>query len=378
MTAGCGDGPVGEGEPVTRRVVVSLRSDAEAKPGGDVSLLRSFARQLADDHEVEVVVGVPSVHDLRGADVVVTANLDRPVEPAATLARAERAGVMTVHYTLHHPAPGVSAYLAAGVHGVRSQLARLAAGDPVRYEQLLWNLHALNGLRRGRRPIVGSVARAQRRLLSGANVVVASELEVRAIERDVGTLDRYQVVAHPTDFPPGRHEPVAGRVVVPGRVESRKNQLLALELARRFPSCEFLFVGALNRSDRRFVQRFAEELDGVDNARHLEHLPKDEFYPLLRSAEAVVSASWFEVTSLIELYCADNAIPLVVSEHSYLQGEGPIHRFDPADVQAATEALAVCLADSSGRYGDGPDRGIGATLTGTAARTINDVVAALG
>ncbi len=335
-------------------VLVSLRSDGSTKLGGDVSLLRSFADELAVHHRVEIVVGVPSAAEIGRHDLVLAANLDRPIEPAATLARAERAGIPMVLYALHHPAAGVTAYLQHGATGVRRQLGRLAGGSPTRYEQLLWGLHAGADLvRERRRPVMGSVADAQRRLLGSANLVVSCPAEAEAITCDIGPIGcpdspsgvpvPWDTVAHPIDFPVGSWRPVAGRVVVPGRIESRKNQLTALALARRFHDLEFLFVGALNRADRRYGARFVEQVEATPNASHVEHLPKDEFYPLLQTAQVVLSASWFEVTSLIELFCVANRIPLAVSHHSYLSGDGPIHRFDPADLDAAAAALSVAL-----------------------------------
>jgi len=344
-------------------VLVSLRSDASIKLGGDVSLLRSFAEELAVRHEVEIVVGVPSPAEIARHDLVLAANLDRPIEPAATLARAEAAGIPMVLYTLHHPAAGVSAYLRHGATGVRRQLGRLAGGSPTRYEQLLWGLHAGSGLlRERRRPSFGSVAEAKRRLLTSAEVVVSCPAEAEAIARDVGPIGGaggrggstggWQAVAHPSDFPAGSRHPVPGRVVVPGRIESRKNQLTALALARRFDDLEFLFVGALSQADRRYGARFVDVVAATPNASHIEHLPKDEFYPLLQTAQVVLSASWFEVTSLIELFCVANGIPLAVSRHSYLSGDGPIHRFDPADLDAAAAALSAALAEPLAGLGE--------------------------
>ncbi|MEL6984322.1 MAG: glycosyltransferase [Actinomycetota bacterium] len=372
--------------PSELRILVSLRSDAATKPGGDVNLLRGFGDELADRHRVETVIGVPNRDDLRSADVVLTANLDRPVEPAATLARAEQAGVPMVHYTLHHPAAGVRAYLENGAHGVRRVLARAAGGSPTRYEQLLWTLHAGATLVRDRRrPAVGSVRAAQERLLSSARLVVSSLAEAEAITADLGSIGAHDVVAHPADFPPGEHRPTPGRVVVPGRIESRKNQLLTLALARRFPDTEFLLVGGYNPADARYQRLVAAELARTANATHVEHLPKDEFYPLVRTAQVIVSASWFEVTSLIERYGAANGIPMVISRHSYLADADAIrpdtiHRFDPSDLDQAAGALSAALADEGARSDrSGPGSG-GASnpvgLTTRVERTITEVVEA--
>lgn len=363
---------------------MSLRSDAATKPGGDVNLLRGFADELSSRHQVETVIGIPTPAALGASDVVLTANLDRPVEPAATLARAERAGVPMVHYTLHHPAAGVRAYLEFGATGVRRTLARLAGGSPTRYEQLLWTLHAGADLVRERRvPAYGSVRRAQRRLLASSRLVVSSTAEAEAISTDIGPIGQHDIVAHPVDFPPGAHQPVTGRVVVPGRIESRKNQLLALALANRFPDVEFLIVGGYNPADARYRDQVTDALTRTANATHIEHLAKDEFYPLLLTAQVILSASWFEVTSLIERYGAANGIPMVISRHSYLADSDAlrpetIHRIDPGDLEHAAAGLTAALDQEQPAPGNGSGPGglLTTGLLGTDERTITEVVEA--
>ncbi len=336
-------------DSAARKVLVTLRSDGETKVGGDVNLLRTFADELAEKHSVDTAYGVPSVATLSGYDVVLTTNLDRPIEPAATMANAKLGGAQCVHYSLHHPYEGIAAYLRLGVHGARRPLAKLARYSPSRYEQLLWSAHAATSvLRDRRRPAMGRIADAQRRLVAESDrLVVSSPREATMIAADIAPPADFDVVAHPSDFPRGQRAPIEGRVIVPGRIESRKNQLLVVGLASRFPDLEFLFVGAPLRSDRQYLQRFERAIGDADNCRHVDHLDKDAFYDLLLTAQVVLSASWFEVTSLIELFCAENGIPLAVSRHSYLDAGGATYRFDPADPDDAERALADCLACAS-------------------------------
>lgn len=354
-----------------KRILVTLRSDGRSKHGGDISLLQGFGSELAAHHQVETFVGVPSVEQLRSFDVVLGANLDRPVEPAETLARCRAAGTDFVFYSLHHPYRGVAAYLRNGVHGPRRALAAAARYSPPRYEQLLWLAHSVLGvIKHRRRPILTSVRRSQQRLIADSTrFVVCSAEEAKTVEDEVGPPPGFEIVPHPVDFPGGRRNPVPNRVIVPGRIESRKNQLMAVRLAKRFPRTEFVFVGAFLESDRRYVERFKSEVALAPNCRHIEQLPKAEFYPLLLTAAVVFSASWFEVTSLIELFCARNGIPLVVSDYSYLAGDVGIHRFRPEDPAQAEQALRQGLSTSD------PVAGSDAVHS---ARSMTEVIGDLG
>lgn len=331
--------------PAKPRVLIICRSDGESKQGGDVSLLRSFGRELASEFEVDTFFGVPSVERIASYDAVISANLDRPVEPAATLKRAAKAGRPFVLYSLHHPYAGIAPYLRNGTTGLRSLIARAARYSPQRYEQLLWSIHmVVDSVGQRRLPNFGSVASSQELLLSKATrVVVCSEDEAATIDSEVGSLPTYEVVAHPADQRNGSWRPVPGRVIVPGRIESRKNQMMATRLAPFFPDCEFVFIGAALESDRRYVADVLAAVEAEPNCRYVESLPQEEFYEYLNTAQAVFSASWFEVTSLVELHCARLGIPLAVTQHSYLPPGDRVFPLSPGSLTKAAAALQACL-----------------------------------
>lgn len=329
----------------TAKILIVTRFDAKRKNGGDYQMMRSFAHELSYVFDVEICYGVPSDEQLNGVTAVLCTNLDRPIEALHTLHLCKAQNLIFMLYTLHHPHEGISAYLSSGVRGFKRIIARLAGNDPQRYEQGLWWLRTAEELLRHQRFLPQAwVSSAQRHLLSEADAVICcSAEESRALTCDIIRPPDHYIVPHPADAPAITGvDVVANRVIVAGRIEARKNQLMALEIAREMPDMEFVFVGGKMLAEAAYVAEFDELLGQVPNATHKTALPKEEFYSFLASAEIVLNPCFFEVTSLIDVYCLQNSIPLVTTNHTYLRGYGAFQQFDPTDKSAGIAALQTC------------------------------------
>lgn len=330
------------------KVLIVVRSDAAQKNGGDYQMMQAFERELATEFKTERCYGVPSDADLTCVSAVLCTNLDRPIEAYKTLRACQHRSIPFLLYTLHHPHAGIEAYLRQGTRGSKRKIATLAGFDPQRYEQLLWALRGAVTLAKSRRLLPQmSVAGAQVALLQDADrVICCADSEVATLAKDIVAPTATHVVPHPADAPAVTGvTPVAGRIVVAGRIEARKNQIGALKMAASLPDFEFVFVGAPVPSEKQYFQEFEALLKATPNADYKPALPKEEFYPFLASAEIVLNPSFFEVTSLIDVYCVTNGIPLVTTDHTYLQGDGCFRKFSPADVVSGVAAIQDCAQE---------------------------------
>lgn len=311
--------------------------------------MRSYSREVGAHHKTEIVYGVPRQEQLRSARAVVCTNLDRPVEAYCTLKACQGMGIPFVLYALHHPDPGIESYLSRGTRGFKGVIARTVGCNPQRYEMVLWLIRVVVTAARYRRLLpVADVRKAQRKIVESADAIaVCSAGEAEQIATDIGRIRKPYVVPHAADFPPPVDVEVQRNlIVVPGRIEARKNQLAALAIARRLPELSFLFVGGMSPSERGYFSEFSDALAKVPNARHVSELSKEKFYPTLASAEVVLNASFFEVTSLIDLYCIQNSIPLVTTVHTYARASGAFRQFNPTDIDRGVAALLECLEDA--------------------------------
>ena len=173
---------------------------------------------------------------------------------------------------------------------------------------------------------------------------MAAEAEARVIKQDVGALEKYSVCPHILDSNGFSWKPTQRLIVVPGRIESRKNQLLVLRLAESFPDLTFKFVGGFNPSEPQYKSRFMESISKYSNCELISELDKNDFYSLICSAQVVVTASWFEVTSLIELFCINRGITLVCSKNSYNESNERIFKFDPVSLAEVAHVFEKAMS----------------------------------
>lgn len=332
----------------SQTILIVVRFDAATKNGGDYQMMRNFEGELSKSFKTEICYGVPSEAQLEAKAAVLSTNLDRPFEALHTMHACRAKSIPFILYTLHHPHEGIASYLRNGARGFKRRVAQLAAYDPQRYEQLLWLLRSAVVFGTSLRPLPQArLSTAQAELVTQADAVVCcGPGESMMLRKDIENPARVYFVPHPADAPgPVDIDYVPNRVVVAGRIEARKNQISALKIAQAMPDLNFVFVGGKVPSEAAYYAEFEKVLAQTPNAKHKATLPKEDFYPFLASAEVVLNPSFFEVTSLIDLYCVNNGLPLVTTIHTYLQAEGSFRQFNPADVSDGVNAIRLCFDD---------------------------------
>lgn len=342
-----------------RSVLFLLRYDHQQKFGGDVNLMRVISSELGG--ECDVMFGTEVAVSSSLPDLVIACNLDRPIEAWHHLGVCRRLGIPFIIYALHHPYSGLGSYLRHGATGFRRWIAWAAGYHPVRYEQGLWTVRWLREALRGTFLPYGSVAKAQRGLLAHADaLLVVSQAEVEAIREDIGAIGTpVRILPHPVKVvsgPPkeeGRHG-----IMVPGRVESRKNQMLVLRAAQRMPDLRFRFVGSVSPTEPGYGDAFKSLARGCDNVTWEENLPPDEFQRQLSGSKLVINASWFEVTSLIDLSAIMSGCRLVTGRHSYIKDFGrDVTTFDPSSLDDLVRAIRISLEGHPPARPDWPTAG---------------------
>lgn len=323
-----------------------VRSDHAIKPGGDIDLAHQLSR-TATAAGASVVVAAPGdLGEISADDALFLFNIDRPFDASAALAHAP-AQTRALLYTLHHPQPGIERYLCHGVGGAKRLLARLAGNQPDRYEALI-DL-AKGALARDPARMIAGARRKQviRALIDRCELLVVDPGELAAIEARHGSATRpAALLLHPV----ASHAPHIGQhmlryVLVPGRIEPRKNQLAALKALAaidiRARGLEIAVVGGKG-SDAGYYQ---EVIDFclANRILYLSHLPKALFLQAVSSADVVINASYFEVTSLIDLYALRYDIPLVTTQFGYYSPAPHLAQLDPLAWQRDHHAVAAAI-----------------------------------
>lgn len=332
------------------RVFVLLREDHNDKPGGDVDLARQIARDIAAAGGKPVLVTAREMSGASDEDALFLFNIDRPFDAMAALAKAPEACPAFL-YCLHHPAEGVAKYLRGTRSGARGVLARLAGYRPDRYETLVDMTKGAARLDAER--IATGLRRRQgiRQLMDRCELLVVTEAEMEAIEGAYGPARRpAAILPHP---PVARAErlptDLLRYVLIPGRIEPRKNQLAAIESLTRAPALDgrqVVVVGGPG-SDKAYFDAVVQACIATGFL-YLSQLPKALFYPVTAAADLVINPSYVEVTSLIDLFAMASGIPLITTRHAWYEANATTIQVDPEawrnDPAAIDEAVRQALA----------------------------------
>ncbi len=276
------------------------------------------------------VAQLPARLDAR--DLMFLFNIDRPYDAALALEHAHPDSRVLL-YPLHHPGAGITKYLAK-VSGLKGMLGMIAGRRPDRYEAMVDAAKAVRT--RDFRRLRVALRRRQTiaDLMIRCELLITSTVELSEIATQFGSPSRMTwLLPHPVaDYVAPNAVALPRYILVAGRIEPRKNQLAALQtLAKmnlRDRGYEIVLAGGTG-SD---ISYFRETIDfALENGIiYVSQLPKNLFFPAVSGASLLVNASFFEVTSLIDLYAIDNEIPLITTTHGYYTSVPTLRQIDPA------------------------------------------------
>lgn len=315
-----------------RRCYFVLRSDHATKPGGDVDLARQIGRAAEAAGATVSIVGIEDLPAaLEAQDLLFLFNIDRPYDATTALRRVHPNG-RALLYPLHHPDAGIKKYLTQ-VHGPKRLLSALAGGRPDRYEAMVDTAKAVRMRDIGRLRVAIGRGRVIDGLIERCELLVTSTAELLEISRRYGAPPRGAwLLPHPV----AAYVPTVGHglpryILVPGRIEPRKNQLAALQalasMNMRERGYEVVLAGGTGSDTAYF--RSSIDFALANGIIYVSQLPKSLFFPAVSGAALVINASFFEVTSLIDLYAIENRVPLVTTIHGYYAPAPALRQVDP-------------------------------------------------
>lgn len=276
------------------------------------------------------VAQLPARLDAR--DLMFLFNIDRPYDAALALKHAHPDSRVLL-YPLHHPGAGIGKYLAK-VSGPKGILGKIAGRRPDRYEAMVDAAKAFRTRDFGRLRVALQRKKTIANLMMRCELLTTSEVELEEIIAQFGHPSRGAwLLPHPV----ADHVALDGvalprYILVAGRIEPRKNQLAALQtLAKmdlRNRGYEIVLAGGTG-SD---LPYFRETIDFAlaNGIIYVSQLPKNLFFPTVSGASLLINASFFEVTSLIDLYAINNAIPLITTIHGYYTSMPTLRQIDPS------------------------------------------------
>ena len=324
-----------------------VRFDHASKGGGDIDLANRLRDEVITQGISAEVTTPRKLKNVSPRDCLILFNLDRPFDALSALAKVPKE-TRCFLYTLHHPQAGVAKYLRHAT-GLRGKIAQLSGWAPEKYEALI---DVAKGVRNGEPHRVLSALRHKEtvnKILARCHLLVVAEEELSEIELIHGPAPLgASILPHPPLCATKRADLPFRSVVVPGRIEPRKNQLAGLralaDAGVQERGVKVIVVGG-SGSDKNYFQRTINECKRT-GCIYMSSLPKDNFFSLLSSASLVVNPSFFEVTSLVDLYVVERGIPLITTKHAYYNEAPLLNQVDPnswfenpAVIEAALDRL---------------------------------------
>ena len=367
------------------RIAFLMRVDAFDKPGGDLLQVQKYldaGRQIAPGSSAgfdgEVIHALDA--DLSSFDVVHLTNLDRPVELYHYYLAAKAAGKPIVVSTIHHSYREIAAYERKGRGGIVGAVAGWLGFQRVEYARsLIRSCRYPSLLKPTLRVLYRGMRQCQIAVLNhSGKLLVLTAKEQADIVADFGLLeqDRFELLpnGHETSSLSEARRDL--EVCVVGRLEARKNQIAVVQALSQL-GVKATFAGRENPNHVSYCRRFRSAA-GKASCRFLEGLDHHEVLALMRRSRVHVSASWFEVSSLVDLEAYFAGCSVVSSccggTHEIL-GDRAVY-VDPSSVDSIREGIAAALARSEA----GPaqiDQGLVATwnqIGATLARVYRQAV----
>lgn len=340
------------------RVAYPMRVDAFDKPGGDLFHLQTYIRccgEIANRMGIpfEGVVLAELQPDLSSFDVVHLSNIDRAIECYPQFQAARRAGKRIVINTLHHSYDEMGRYERNGRGGI---IGTVCGGMSFRQVEMVRSL-----ARSRRYPVLRAALMhlacngfraAQMEILNESDiVVVAATKEREDIDREICSLDPSRVRLIRNGFKPPSFKPLPPSerdidVCVAGRIEARKNQIAILEALESL-GLTGLFIGGENANHKGYCSRFREKI-AHSRSRYAGSMTQEEVYAAMARARVHVAASWFEVSSNVDIEAYVLGCRTVASQCG---GTGELlgkdaYYVDPGSPASLREQIAAALESS--------------------------------
>jgi glycosyltransferase involved in cell wall biosynthesis len=288
-----------------------MRVDAADKSGGDVLQVMRYieeGKRLCEGGGslYEGVMITDLRCDFAGFDLIHLTNIDRPVDTYCSFLRARAADKPLFLSPIHHSYEEIERFEREGRGGV---VGLVSGSMGFRRLEYLRSMHRSFQYSQLARPTMDMMWRgmrdAQQAVLAGVDrILVLTEKEKLDLKRNFGEIPdakfaclRNGIESNPDDCMAATQRDID--ICMVARIEARKNQIAVLKVLQRM-GLRAVFVGGENQNHRDYCRRFREML--VDSgSEYRGAISHDETLRVMRRARLHISASWYEVLSLVDL-----------------------------------------------------------------------------
>ncbi len=303
------------------RVLIATRSDILTRRGGDTVQYLQYVKELAK-LRVQATLDPSPRAAFHGFDLLHIGGVDRILESLWFTLRAKRAGIRTVISPIFHPRERVSQFDSTQRREhFQRWVYRLLPNALVELARSYgYAIHSRDLVRPAASLTVVGPERGRRLVLEAASCwcLIASE-EGDALRHTFHVrpkLERLIRNGVPDEFLSARPGGDRHGILIVGRIEARKNQLVILQ-ALRGVGVPITVVGAQNQFHRKYCEAVLREIGARPDITYVPEVAHDQMRDIYRRHSVHVSASWYEVAPLVDLEAAASGCAVVATRAGY-------------------------------------------------------------
>ncbi|MGE9761907.1 glycosyltransferase [Pseudomonas sp. PDM20] len=134
-------------------------------------------------------------------------------------------------------------------------------------------------------------------------------------------------------------------ILVCGRIEERKNQIGIIEACRKL-NYNFFFIGNINTNNNGYGREFLKKISSLNNFKYIGSCSPEEIHAYYQQSKCHLSASYFEVSSLVDLESYYSGCTVISSENGYsneiLNAPG-LYTVDPFNLEDIENKVKLAL-----------------------------------
>jgi glycosyltransferase involved in cell wall biosynthesis len=293
------------------KIAYPMRIDVLDKPGGDLLQVQHYI-EVGEKLCTKSLSGFKGniLHnfndDLCAYDVVHLTNIDRPIDTYKQFLAATYAHKPIIVSPIHHSYKEVERFEKAGRDGIIGLVSGSLDFCQVEYlRSIIRSKKYIELVRPTIHMAINGMRTSQRAILMGARkILILTDKEKNDILSDFGKIpeEKFVKLRNGFELSIDKQHDVSMRkfdVCVVGRIEAGKNQIAILQVLDLMGICG-IFIGCENPNHKHYCQRFKEMIT-QSRSKYVGALSHENTLNIMRQSRLHVSASWFEVLSLVDL-----------------------------------------------------------------------------
>lgn len=302
------------------KIAFLARYDFYEKFGGDTNQVEKYKKHWEDSgHDVDIIITKDFNKDY---DVYIVVNVDRFLETFYFLKELKKFNLLrkTFLLAIHHSYTDIEYFEKNSRKGINGLLTNsLGFFGREKIKSIILSLKKTEYLPWALALFFMPIRKILKDINPQISFIFIALGEKQSLESDYKLkANRYILTRNGCDIESfERNESEEIDILISGRIEHRKN---SLNIAKELSSLEnkkIVFVGGENNNNKKYCKDFKDFISKSPNMEYIGKVKPEEVKSLYLNSKLHISASWFEVSSLVDLEAYYYGCNIISSTNGY-------------------------------------------------------------